>query len=179
MNVRETTTWLESHKPQSYSDDAVALSLRQSLLADEAGDLDKEGQSRFLYDVREAMDDADKLLRKPQTDQPTVSAETYAINLLEAEIMEMVQQPNQSQSQSAAMAMMMQMMGMQANPKGGGNFAGGQPGDGNPDIGGDPRGAAGNPRGADRTAGREAQSVPTEFRDALQNYYKALEQIKQ
>ncbi len=179
MNVRETTRWLEDHKQThgSYNEDAVGLSLRQSLLVDEAEALDKDGKSRFLYDAREAMDEADQSLRKPKTDQPVIAAETDAINLLEAEIMDMMQQPDQSPQQSAAMARMMQMMGMQSSSKGGGNYAGGEANPSNSEVTGNPRGGNSDPRRNERTAGRDARSVPAEFREALQNYYKAIEQI--
>jgi hypothetical protein len=177
VNVRESTRWLDEHKKThpTYADDAVNLSLRQSFMVDEVEALEKSGKSRFLFDAREAMQEADNFLRKPQTDQPVIASETDAINLLEAEIMQMVQQPNQSQQQSAAMAMMMQMMGMQSQ-QGGGNFAGGEANPSDRNVNGDPRGA-GDTRSGERTAGRETRPVPTEFREALQHYYKGIESL--
>ncbi len=91
--------------------------------------------------------------------------------------MDMMKQPNQSQAQSAAMAMMAQRMGMQANPQGGGNYAGGNAEPSNSNVTGDPRGANADPKSRERTAGRENRAVPAEFREALQNYYKAIDQL--
>lgn len=179
-NIRDLTTWLEQHKSThaSYRDDAVMLSLRQSLLVDDAGQLEEAAPSKYLPEAREAMEDADDFLRKPQTDQPVAAAETDAINLLEGEIMSMFKS-SQSPSQSAALAMLMEMMGMNMGQMPGrGSYAGGEAVKSDANAGpGNAQGAGAESRTADRTAGRDLRSVPAEFREALQNYYKALEQI--
>lgn len=180
VNVRDLTTWLEQHKQThtTYRDDTVMLSLRQSLLVDDAGKLEEEAPGKYLPEAKEAMKEADGFLRKPQTDQPVVNVETDAINLLESEIMSMFKQCN-NPSQSAALAMLMEMMGMSVGQSGRGSYAGGEAEKSGENVKGDPKGSGGDTRGTDRTAGRDLRSVPAEFRDALQNYYKGLERLNQ
>ena len=87
--------------------------------------------------------------------------------------------PSQSQASSAAMAMLMEMMGMGSGSgaKGGGNRSGGATDKANAELAGDRRGGASDPRGVEKTTGRETRPLPVEFREALQNYYKAIERI--
>jgi hypothetical protein len=81
-------------------------------------------------------------------------------------------------SQSAALAMLMEMMGMSPGQASGkGSYAGGEADKNSANITGDTRGAGADARGNERTAGRDLRNVPTEFREALQNYYKALERL--
>jgi hypothetical protein len=153
------------------------LSLRQSLLIDDASQLEDAGQSKYLPDAKKAMQEADAFLRKPKTDQPVIAVETDAINLLEAEIMSMFKTCD-NPSQSAALAMLMEMMGMSVGQQAGkGSYAGGDAEKNGANVAGDPKGSGADARGNERTAGRDLRNVPTEFREALQNYYKALERL--
>jgi hypothetical protein len=179
VNVRDLTGWLEQHKAShpSYGDDAVMLSLRQSLLIDDAAQIEESGPSTYLPQAREAMREADGFLRKPRTDQAVTGVETDAINLLEAEIMSMFKSCD-NPSQSAALAMLMEMMGMSpGQAQGKGSYAGGEAEKNDANITGNTSGAGIDARGNERTAGRDLRNVPTEFREALQNYYKALERL--
>jgi len=180
VNVRDLTGWLEQHKQShtTYGDDTVMLSLRQSLLVDDTTKLEDEGPSKYLPQARDAMKEADGFLRKPRTDEPVVAVETDAVNLLEAEIMSMFKSCN-NPSQSAALAMLMEMMGMKPGQgaSGKGNYAGGDAEKNGLNVNGDPTGAGAESRSRERTAGRDLRTVPAEFREALQNYYKALERL--
>ena len=82
-------------------------------------------------------------------------------------------------SQSAALAMLMEMMGMKPGQgaSGKGNYAGGDAEKNGLNVNGDPTGAGAESRSRERTAGRDLRTVPAEFREALQNYYKALERL--
>lgn len=178
MNLREQTRWLEEHRAthQGYREDAIMLSLRQSVLKDETDKLDTDGTSRFLPKAHEAMDEAETLLQKPQTDKPTVDAETDAVNLLEAEILDMVKMSD-NPGQSAALSQMMEAMGMSAGARGGGYRGGGEAAQSDRNVTGDPRGAGADPRATERTVGRDPKSLPVEYREALQNYFRAVEQM--
>ena len=180
--IRDQTQQLEESRAQnpSHREDSKLLSIRQNLLMDDVAELRDSDPGKFLPKVHEAMDEADQLLNKIQTGSQTLAAETDAINLLEAEIMSMMNSdPNQSQASSAAMAMLMEMMGMGSGSgaKGGGNRSGGATDKANAELGGDRRGGAFDPRAVEKTTGRETRPLPVEFREALQNYYKAIERI--
>jgi hypothetical protein len=178
MNLREQTRWLEERRAthQGYREDAIMLSLRQSVLKDETDKLDADGTSRFLPKAHDAMDEAETLLQKPQTDKPTVDAETDAVNLLEAEILDMVKMSD-NPGQSAAMSQMMEAMGMSASARGGGYRGGGDTAQSEQNVTGDTRGAGADPRATERTVGRDPKSLPVEYREALQNYFRAVEQL--
>jgi hypothetical protein len=90
-----------------------------------------------------------------------------------------------SQSASAEeMAFLMQMMalqntpaqGMSATPRGGGSLAGGTTERPSLPTLGDPSAKAADARTVNRASGSTA-NVPTEFRQALENYFKALESL--
>ena len=180
--IRDQTQQLEEHKAEnpSHREDSKLLSIRQNLLMGDVAELRESDPGKFLPKVQEAMGEADDLLNKIQTGSPTLAAETDAINLLEAEIMSMMNSdPSQSQASSEAMAMLMEMMGMGSGSgaKGGGNRSGGTTDKANADSSGDRRGSASAPRTVEKTSGRETRPLPVEFREALQNYYKAIERI--
>ena len=180
--IRDQTQQLEEHKAEnpSHREDSKLLSIRQNLLMGDVAELRESDPGKFLPKVQEAMGEADDLLNKIQTGSPTLAAETDAINLLEAEIMSMMNSdPSQSQASSEAMAMLMEMMGMGSGSgaKGGGSRSGGTTDKANADSSGDRRGSASAPRTVEKTSGRETRPLPVEFREALQNYYKAIERI--
>ena len=177
-NVRENTTALEELKEGrfSYREDSKLLSVFQSFVADDLQRLVDTGPSEFLPKAHEAMTEADKLLSKPRTDKPTYDAETDAINLIDAEIKAMMK--SGKGKGSAMMGMLSQMMGMGAGSSPGQSMMGGTTDKRNTPITGATRGAGDEARTTSKTAGRATRVVPAEFRDALQNYYKAVDQPK-
>lgn len=177
QNIREFTGILQERKKssRSYREDGILLSIRQNYLVQDTEELEAAGPSRFLPQTRQAMSEAEKLLMVPRTDEPVLAAETDAVNLLEAEIMDMLKSA-QGSPIAAAMAMLMQMMGMGSSP--GGSFAGGNTDQPNENLTGEIRGSPGEERGGEKTVGPSTRVVPAEFRDALQNYHRALEQLE-
>ena len=127
-----------------------------------------------------AMDDAEHLLRVPQTDRKTIAAETEVIERLAAGA---GQVGGSAQAQAAMMAFMQQLMqqlGMDAGSQPGqGSMAGG--GTDVPD-GGD-SGVASTDDADGRTtsgsAGLNPAEFPPEFRDALQGYLREVERYEE
>lgn len=177
QNVREHTQLLETRRPQyrGYREDAIVLSIRQLYLKDDTKLVEKFGPSKYLGSAQEAMGEAETLLNLPKTDEPVVAAETDAVNLLEAEIMDMLQSV-QGTPLAATMGMMMQTMGMGASA--GGSLAGGSTSEPNPELTGDFNGASGEEKNVEKTSGRSTRTVPVEFREALQQYHRALEKLE-
>jgi len=174
QNLRDHTRALDRMKEgrSSYLEESTILSVRQSLLADDLNRLQEQDPGKFLAEVETVMGEAEALLQRPETGEPTVAAETDVVNLLEAEILAMMQ--NQSGSaQSAAMGLLMQMMGMGQ----GGNFAGGTTDDPSSIAQGEASGAEGEARAVEKASGRGTRSVPVEYRDVLQHYYQRFEQL--
>jgi hypothetical protein len=177
QSIRSFTGILQERKEtsRSYREDSILLSIRQNFVMDDTRNLEQAGPSRFLNQAHEAMSEAEAFLMTPRTDDPVVAAETDAINLLEAEILDMLKNAQGSPA-AAAMAMMMQMMGMGAS--GGGSLAGGttdQPGD---ELSGDMRGQPGQDRSVEKTLGRPTRIMPAEYRETLQHYYRELDQLE-
>jgi hypothetical protein len=180
QNVRDHTRLLEARREsnQGYREDAIILSIRQMYLKEDVQALLRQGESRYLPQVRNAMEESETFLTRPQTDPPVVDAQTDAVNLLEAEVTDMLQM-SQGASLAAAMGMMMQMMGM--SPGGvaaGGNMSGGNTDQPSLELEGEVRGAAGEERSVERTSGRSTRPVPVEYRKALQQYHRALEELE-
>jgi hypothetical protein len=62
-------------------------------------------------------------------------------------------------------------------PTGTGSYAGGEAAPSDADVNGNAKGATGNTRQTEKTVGRESRVLPVEYREALQQYYKAVEQL--
>ena len=179
-NVRENTTALEEMKEglSTYREDSKLLSVFQSFVADDLQRLAAAGPSEFLPKAHEAMTEADKLLNKPRTDKPTYDAETDAINLIDAEIKAMMKSGKGQGKGAGMMAMLSQMMGMGAGSSPGNSMMGGTTDKRNTPTTGVTRGGGDESRATLKTSGRATRAVPAEFREALQNYYKAVDQPK-
>ena len=177
-NVRENTTALEDMKEGrfSYREDSKVLSVFQSFIADDVQKLRDSGPSEFLPQAQEAMNEADKFLNKPRTDKPTIAAETDAINLLDAEIKSMMKSGKGKGAGAGMMALLSQMMGMGAGSSPGQSMMGGTTDKRNVPTTGNTTGAGAEARTTQKTSGRDNRVVPAEFREALQNYYKAVDQ---
>jgi hypothetical protein len=139
----------------------------------------------LLRDGQSAMQQVQSLLDKPQTDQPTDQAEVRTINLLSDAINlineQAQQQSGQAGGSSADIAFLMQMMALRNAPSpnagqfGGGNTAGGTTDRVPPSGQGDAAGKRAETRNVRKATGATI-SLPTEFRDALENYFHGLEQ---
>jgi hypothetical protein len=133
------------------------------------------------------MDDAAAHLERPRTDEPTFNAQTDAMNLLDEALKSLMQSNQQGQGQGQQQGMMafMQMMAMgQAKPQvgeqpggqtPGGNTGGGPSDRPNQTYTGDMRGRTGPSRTTERVSGSGTRVLPAEYREALQNYFNAIE----
>ncbi|MCH2381959.1 MAG: hypothetical protein MK290_04515 [Pedosphaera sp.] len=144
-----------------------------------------------LQETFDSMEITDNLLDKPQTDSVTIDAQTGTIrfmsdviNLINEEIRRDSGQQGQSQAQQemafmmAMMAMKQQMgQGMQQNQTGGGSQAGGTTSQSASALTGDAVGREDNDRIISRGSG-EAARLPEEFREVLQDYFKAVEAME-
>jgi hypothetical protein len=132
------------------------------------------------------------LLDKPQTDRQTDLAQTKSIELLSDVINLINEQQQKSKNNSSSqtptadeMAFLMQMMalqnnpsqGMAMNPNGGGSLAGGTTDRPAIPALGDPNAPPGDARTINRASGSTA-NFPTEFREALENYFQGLEGLE-
>src|SRR6185295_15129484 len=164
INLRDHTDWLEQNKPKigGYREDSKILSVRQSLMMDDVETLQAEKEGKYLPQVHEAMGEAETYLNKPQTDKPTVAAETDAVNMLEAEIMEMMKQ-GESQGAGGQMAMLMQMMGMGQGASPGGSMAGGTTDQANAESAGNKKGGGSEQRNIEKAVGRDTRPMPAEY----------------
>ena len=144
-----------------------------------------------LQETFDSMEITDNLLGKPQTDEVTFEAQTGTIramsdviNLINEEVKRDSGQQGQSQAQQemafmmAMMAMKQQMgQGMQQNQTGGGSQAGGTTSQSASALTGDAVGREEGERSISRGSGAAAR-LPEEFREVLQDYFKAVEAIE-
>jgi hypothetical protein len=193
VNLRERTRMLDKNPGEEsiYKQSATKLRNTESELIDTVGGVqlanDDAELEPVLRDVERSMQTVESLLSKPQTGDPTIVAHnkaidnlTDAINLLNEKAQKQ-SSSSQSQQQGEEMAFLMQMM-QQQNPKPGmqgGMTPGMNMSGGNTDMpanaqNGNATGKADASRNP-RKAGGSTASLPAEFRDALENYYKALE----
>ncbi|MDP7397195.1 MAG: hypothetical protein QF541_10020 [Lentisphaeria bacterium] len=178
------TDRLQAGKRQHKARSRRLLDKQLELLAD-INVMTADAWSPLLYDLLEevahAMDDAGELLERPQTDSETIAAETEVIELLTRACGSC-----QSQCNSAAAGMLAQMMAQLAKGRGkkpgqgsvaGGesNFAGDAQVDGQPAAG-----AVGEARSVEKTSGRiDPATVPEEFREAVEQYFRAMEELEE
>lgn len=193
FNLRERTRMLDKSKPAEiiYKESANKLRDGESQLIETLGNVQQENDDAelepVLRDTARSMQAVESLLAKPQTGEPTIAAHNKALqNLSDAinlinEKAQKKDNSGQSSQQSEEMAFMMQMM-QQQNPKPGmqgGMTPGMNMNGGNTDMpataqNGNATGKADASR-TSRKAGGNTASLPAEFRDALENYYKAIE----
>ena len=168
------------------------LADEQLTLSSDVDDITLENRVAVLHPIlrqtgdlmRQVATDLGSALVGEQTDTrqtETVDNLTDAINILNESINEQSRQQSQSQSQATQeqMAFLMQMMtesaqasatpGNQGNPSPQ-DFSGENPAN----LVGDAAGSEGERRGVEQSTGA-IQSFPTEFRDALQQYFDAIE----
>lgn len=178
QEVREQTRNLEENRKElpDYPEKALKLSekqmgMRQELkkIKGKAPDLPK--LNAIMNRAEKAMTDAGALLFKPQTDRETLGAETEVIEILSSSMQE---SSEMSEGSEGAMSMLMKMMLM---PQGKG-FKGSISSDA-ANIGIKKAGYNEGPeeRKSDRTSGKSLQSLPEEYRDAIESYFKRVNQI--
>jgi hypothetical protein len=172
--LREHTTVLEERKDttQDYSSGAHAAAEAQGALRDEVQSLGQDPSfpvpPQQIAPIGKSMNDAAGLLAKPETGKPTYEAQTDAINLLDSAITQQAQKAGQNANALAA------MMGM--GMSGGGSTAGGPTNEPNVPVPGSREGEAPDQRTVIQAGGLDNSQLPGEFRDAIENYHRAIEQ---
>lgn len=188
--LREQTRFFEEHKADTarYTPGVARVAELQQALIGNVQEISAEypqPQLRgLLAEVESAMADAARLLAVPQTDQETIAAQTEVIELL-----------GQTCKQSAGggggsglslqglspelLAFLMQMMGGSTGPTGGGSMAGGDTERVPETAVGPAAGAAVAERAVEQAGGRGGELLPAEFRDALEAYFQAMEDLEE
>jgi hypothetical protein len=198
LNLRQRTGLLDKQKDQNqtYQQAAKDLAATQGQVKEDVTKIQGENPVPALefplQDIVDSMQGVQSLLEKPQTDQETDVAQAKALQQLSDVINlinEQQQRSNSSSSSSSAsaeeMAFLMQMMAAQnqptyakgLNPHGGGNLSGGTTDRAATPSLGSPNARGGESRSVNHASGSSA-NFPTEFRDALENYFKAVEQLE-
>ncbi|HTG45102.1 MAG TPA: hypothetical protein VK633_11285, partial [Verrucomicrobiae bacterium] len=197
VGIQERTRLLHVYIDEKYAyrDGAVLLAASQGKLNRDLSRQAVENAFALLEqpynEAITSMSDVENLLDRPQTDQITRSAEdkslsmlTDLVNLLNEQAKKSGSSSGKSQgsSKSEQMAFLMQMMapqptpGMQAGQAPGANMSGGSTDKTSGPTTGNAAGKAGEERAVNKSSG-VPQNYPTEFREALENYYKALEGV--
>ena len=122
-----------------------------------------------------AMDDAGLMLRKAQTDSGTIASETVVIEAIAA--MMQVNKMSSSSSTPADLAAIEAMM--QAGKQPGGNMTGGNPDRETQRFGGPGAGNNNDLRRVRQSSGVDAATLPVEFRDVMQDYFRAADDAAQ
>ncbi len=196
VNVQERTRLLEEQKIETeiYQRGAKRVADSQNEIQHRIGFL-KDGSSIEI--IKPTLDSAEgqtsaatELLRKPATDSPTqqfqseaVALLSDAINLLNEQQKNDDNQKEGSQSEVEEMAMMMKLMaqkpgqgtGLAPSPQPGQNMSGGDTTERAKPMIGNITGKSGNGRGSAKTSGLTL-TVPVEFREALEEFYKTVDQ---
>lgn len=194
-NVRQQTQLLERDRQQlpKYDQSVRELADNQKKLNDELKELQKENGTpqldKPLDEAHQAMQGVETVLRHPNTGEVAEKAQTKAIEVL-TDVINLINEQAQQQSQqsqsAAAAAQEMEFLRQMAQQ---------QPGQGSPMLASQPGGnrngggtgqAGGGLTGEANGTGTESRSVtsgsgstrpvPAEFREALEMFYKSLEQ---
>jgi len=192
MNLRERTRLLEEQKAAqpNYVEAAQALSSGQRNLLKKLLNIQSENPLPALVEplkeISEPMQKAESLLHEPQTGEITTAAQSEAVEVISDVINLINEQARQNNSQSASasqeMAFLMEMMGQQSGQIAGltvGRNAGRNNSGGSTErpagpLEGDARGKEGDGRAINKASGVTG-NLPVEFRDALENYFNAIE----
>jgi len=198
INLRQRTGLLEKNKAQAetYEPAAKSLATAQGQLREDMTKLSIENPMPALdsplQDIVGSMQGVETLLNKPQTDRQTEVAKIKTIEQL-SDVINLINENqqrknNSSQGQSPTaedMAFLMQMMALQnsaqalaSNPNGGGSQAGGTTDRAATPTLGDPNAKPDEARTVNRASGSTA-NLPTEFREALEDYFKGVEKLEQ
>jgi len=126
--------------------------------------------SESLAPVSKAMQETTALLNKPDTGDLTIGTETDAVNMLDEIILA------QAKKSGKGMSSLMRMMGVGHGNTPGGSTAGGDTDKPNIHVSGSRSGAVDEARHVVQAAGNGGAPLPAEFREAIQNYQRAIEQ---
>ncbi|MGB9604155.1 MAG: hypothetical protein ACPMAG_15325, partial [Limisphaerales bacterium] len=128
-----------------------------------------------LQQASDAMADSELMLRKPDTGKEVVDTQTDALNLIDDALRRIL---NSGQSKSRGANTVAQMMNMSGQGTQAGGNVGGNPTRGSGKANGNEPGAGQNPeRATEKTSGSGTKVLPSEFREALQNYFNAIDKI--
>lgn len=127
-----------------------------------------------LIQASDAMNESEMMLRKPDTGKQVVDAQTDALNLLDDAIRQIFKS---GQCKNPGASALSQMMNMGQGQQAGGNVAGDPTHGGRKGEGSDPKGAGNQEKTIEKTSGLRTRQLPVEFREALQEYFNAIEQI--
>lgn len=195
QDLRESTRALDDLREiePKYAERARMLAAKQGEIRDafraapeeaKVSQEELEQMYELLDAVEFAMDDSEAELKKPETGGPAVGAQTEVIELLSPQEQEQdpktgKPKPQQGQMSAQMMAMMQQMqkqMGMQSGKKPGpmGSMAGGSTDQASP-FGKGTADAGRGEREVEKAGGRNAAVWPTEYRDAIEAYFNAVE----
>jgi hypothetical protein len=198
-NLRSRTRLLENRKADhsAYHDAAKKLFELQSEMAQALRRIEDENAElmlvQLLSDSHDAMVASRDLLETPLTGNTTIEAQTRAIvhlsdaiNLINEQRQQSDQNSSSESAMNAEMAFLMQLMSssqpsfsMATGDSPGGSLSGGSTDQPSIPIPGDVRGARPGSRSIDKGAGGgDSHSYPSEFREALENYFQALEQLQ-
>ncbi len=204
MTLRDQTELLDADKGDAanHKEKAGGLALEQRALWRALDQVHRETaleqMEQPFTETAAVMTEVADLLDKPQTDKTTDAKEISTIEHL-SDLINLINEqakrnnpppPGQQQQQQAGnpsaeeMAFLMRMMQNKPGnkpspmtPMGGDNQAGGGVGRLGRTASGDVQGRAGAARNVNKAAG-VMENSPTEFREALDNYFHAIEQIK-
>ncbi len=199
--LRKQTGLLDEQRGDAahYKERTEALLGTQKKIGKELGVVAGENKLPMLIkpyqQTGEAMTEVESFLKKPQTDQATLSAQvksvdlmTDLVNLINEQAKRQNPKPKEGEGEgeSAAeqMAFLMQMMSPQGkpgeamtmSPSGGGNKSGGTTSRVGENSNGEASGKAGENRRVEKASGASSISLPAEFRETLESYFKAVEQ---
>lgn len=176
--IREQTRLLEETKTENpnYKQNSKKVANAQNALADEVRPLERRAKNLNLRKLVEKvvgeMMNATVMLRKPQTDRATIAIETEIIELLSNSISMSGELSGTSASALAA------MLGTSASMAVTGNRGGGTTDNPNIKVSGSTEEPKPESKNTPTTGGILGTELPTEFRDALQFYFNALEENK-
>ncbi len=173
-SLREQTRAVEQIKQEQTAHTVAAGSLAsvQQQISEDTKALKEKTQigqvAQAIEQLGNEMDNAGLMLRKPQTDGETIAVETGIIEAIAA-MMQANKSSSQAQGDMAALQAMMQQMGQ----KPGGNTSGGDPDHDTQKFGGPGAGHGDAARRVRQSGGADAASLPLEYRDLMQDYFRA------
>lgn len=199
LNLRQQTQLLESRKRRAgeleYNDAAGTLASNQETIAQDLAAAHERNELPFLnepfLEARLSMQQAHALLQEPRTDVPTVQAQTRSIQVL-SDLINLLNEQSKNDSsaqgggsgEQAQMSFLLQMMAPaqmnagEGQEPGSGSSAGGSTSNAASGLEGSATGAGATRRDILKTSGG-IQNLPAEFREPLERYYRALEQLEQ
>jgi hypothetical protein len=194
-NLRQQTQLLEREKQElpKFEESARKLADTQKKLSEDLQRVQKENGvpqlEEPLGEAGKAMKEAEGVLRRPDTGELADKSQVKVLEVL-TDLINLINEQSQQQSQSSQsaaaaaqeMEFLMQMaqqqpgqgQPMMAAAQPGANRNGGGTGQAGPGLTGDARGGGNETRTVTKGSGA-GRPVPSEFRDALENFYKAVE----